>query len=103
VAWEKRKGHRYYYQGERVRGRVRKVYLGTDEIAQALAHADATIRRTKELKRERERAERERLEALTSPIEELCEVADVLVRAHLLAAGFARHKGEWRRRREPNR
>ena len=103
MAWEKRKGHHYYYQGERVGGRVRKVYLGADEIAQALAHADATIRRTRKLKRERERAERERLEALASPIEELCEVADVLARAHLLAAGFARHKGEWRRRRESNR
>jgi hypothetical protein len=82
---------------------VRKVYLGADEIAQALAQADATVRRTKELKREQERAERERLEALTSPIKEFCEAADVLARTHLLAAGFARDKGEWRRRREPNR
>jgi hypothetical protein len=103
VAWEKRKGCRYYYKGKRVGGRVRKVYLGAGEMARALARADAAIYCTKELERERERAERERLKALASPIEELCEAADVLTEAHLLAAGFTQHKGQWRRRREPNR
>ncbi len=101
MAWEKRKGRRYYYKGERVGGRVRKIYLGADKVARALARADAVIRRTKELEREREQAERERLRALASPGRELCEAADVLARAVLVAGGYHRHKGEWRRAREP--
>jgi hypothetical protein len=47
------------------------------------------------------RKERQRLEALEAPVEELCQAAEVLARATLLAAGYRQHKrGEWRRRRE---
>jgi hypothetical protein len=28
---------------------------------------------------------------------EIDEVAEILARAHLIAGGFRRHKGEWRR------
>jgi hypothetical protein len=102
MAWEERKGRRYYYRAERIGGRVRKVYLGADEMARRSARTDAAIRSSKELERERERAECERLKVLAAPVEELCEAAEVLTEAHLLAAGFAQHKGQWRRRREPN-
>jgi len=40
------------------------------------------------------------MEALETPIEELCEATEVLVQAALLAAGYHRHnRGEWRKRR----
>jgi hypothetical protein len=42
VAWERRGSNLYYYQSERVDGRVRKKYVGTGEVAQAIAHADET-------------------------------------------------------------
>jgi hypothetical protein len=45
--------------------------------------------------------ERERLEALDEPTEELCEATELLARATLLASGYHQHKrGEWRQRRE---
>ena len=47
----------------------------------------------------REGAELERLEALCAPLEELSEAAGVLARAHLVASGYHRHKGEYRRAR----
>jgi hypothetical protein len=31
--------------------------------------------------------------------EELCEAADILAVAQLVAAGYHRHKGQWRMRR----
>ena len=99
MAWEKRKGHRYYYKGERVGDRVRKVYLGADEIAQASAGIDTAIRRTKELERERARNELKRLEVADAEVEDFCDLVDILTRAALVAAGYRNRKGEWRRKR----
>ncbi len=100
MGWETReRGGRYYYRSVRDGGRVRKEYVGAGEIAEAVAHADETIRRVRELERARCRAEAERLEVLTAPVEELSEAAGILARAHLIAGGYHRHKGEWRRAR----
>jgi hypothetical protein len=55
VAWERRGSNLYYYQSERVDGRVRKKYVGTGEVAQAIAHADETIRQSRAERRERGR------------------------------------------------
>ena len=37
--------------------------------------------------------------ALAAPVLEISEAAEILVRAHLIACGYHRHKGEWRRAR----
>ena len=99
MAWERRGGRAYYYRSVRVGERVKKEYLGSGEIAEVLAHADEARRRVREQERMRLLAEREFLEALAAPIEELCEAAEVLLRAHLVAGGCHRRKGEWRRAR----
>ena len=98
MTWEERNGHRYYYQAERDEdGKVKKRYIGNGEIAELVAHADETRRQAREARRVKEREELERMEALAAPILELDEAADILTRAHLVAAGYHRHKGEWRR------
>ena len=56
-------------------------------------------RAAQEHERRVEAMELERLEALAAPVLELCEAAEVLARAHLIAGGYHRHKGEWRRER----
>jgi hypothetical protein len=100
VAWERRGSNLYYYQSERVNGRVRKKYVGAGEVAQAIAHADQTIRRSRAARSERARVELEEVRTLASAAEELCEAADILAVAELVAAGYHRHKGgEWRMRR----
>ena len=78
---------------------MKKEYLGAGEVAEALARADDTIRRARQLERARGRAEAERLEDLAAPLLRLDEAADELLRAELVAAGFHRHKGVWRRGR----
>lgn len=49
--------------------------------------------------RRREKEEMERLKALAAPVMEVSEAAEILARAHLVAAGYRRRKGEYRRAR----
>jgi len=99
VAWERRGSNLYYYQSDRVDGRVRKKYVGTGEVAQAIAHADETIRRSRAARSERARVKLEEARTLALAGEELWEAAEILAVAQLVAAGYHRHKGEWRMRR----
>jgi hypothetical protein len=68
--------------------------------AERIAHADATIRRTKTERRERAQVEIEEAEGLASMADELNDAAEILARVEMLAAGHHERKGEWRRRRD---
>ena len=102
MAWEKRGDNFYYYQSEREGGRVHKKYIGSaaGELAHIIAHADETIRRRRQEQAARDRAELEGMQALASSADEPCEAAQILAVAELVSAGYHRHKGEWRLRRE---
>ena len=69
-------------------------------MAELVAHADETIRRTRAERLERERAKLEAARSLASSADELHEAAEILAAAEMLAAGYHRHKGQWRRRRD---
>jgi hypothetical protein len=100
MAWEKReRGGPYYYRSIREGDRVRKEYVGAGEFAEVLAHTDETIRLVRKLERDKGREELERIESLAAPVLELDRAVAVVVRAHLVAAGYHRRKGEWRRAR----
>ncbi len=100
MALEKRNGNLYYYRSIRVGDKVRKVYLGSGELARIAHERDLMNRASEEHRQQEERREREKLEALVAPVVELCEVSEVLTRAHLLASGYHKHKGEYRRARK---
>jgi hypothetical protein len=99
VALERRDGNIYYYRSVRHGGRVHKIFVGAGEFARIFAEGDILRRTSRKAQREREKAEHERLEDLIAPVEELSGAAEVLVRAHLVAAGYHRRKGEYRRAR----
>ena len=106
MAWETReRGGRYYTRSRRSLedGRILREYVGTGPFAEIVAQSDRTGRELAEAERQQERArhgqELERLEALVAPVLELDHAAEVLARTELLAAGYHRHKGEWRRAR----
>jgi hypothetical protein len=73
--------------------------VGTGEQAELIVHADANLRQAREQRQAREGADLERLEALCAPLEELSEAVGILARAHLVASGYRRRKGEYRRAR----
>ena len=96
---ERRDGRLYYYRSVRDDERVRKVYVGAGEFARICSETDVLQRTSRRAQRERERAEQERMEGLVALVEEFSEAAQVLVTAHLVAGGYRKHKGEWRRAR----
>ena len=100
MALERRNGELYYYRSVREGERVRKVYLGAGDLARIARDEELMSRALKVAERERQREEVERLEVLAAPVAELCEISEILARAHLVTAGCHRHKGEWRRQRE---
>jgi crotonobetainyl-CoA:carnitine CoA-transferase CaiB-like acyl-CoA transferase len=98
MAWEERqRGGRYYTRSRREGGRVVREYVGRDPLAELAAEEDRIRRELEEAERERQREELERLKALAAPVLEVSEAAEVLAHAHLVAAGYHRRKGEYRR------
>jgi hypothetical protein len=100
MAWERRGDDFYYYQSEREDGKVRKKYIGRGELAQIIAHADETVRRVKAQRRDKDAEALADMQGLASAADEILEAAEILARAEIVAAGYHRHKGEWRRRRD---
>lgn len=98
MALEQRNGNVYYYQyirdGES--GAVRKLYAASGADARRFAEIDALRKAEKKARADRERKDRERVEATMAPVLELEDIAQVLARAHLVAGGYRRVKGEWR-------
>jgi hypothetical protein len=101
MSWETRSGgRRYYFRARKVNGRVVKEYLGTGELAEALAALDALDREGAALRAEAERRERQRHADLDGAVAEFCRAVDAVVADALRLAGYHRHaRGQWRRKR----
>lgn len=98
MGWDK---GRYYTRSRKVNGRVVREYIGRGEVAELAAQSDAINHADREARREARRAEKAKLDALDASVQELDELANLLARAALLAAGYRQHnRGEWRRRRK---
>jgi hypothetical protein len=97
MGWDRRG---YYYRSRKVNGRVEREYIGTGQLAELVARMDALEREQREVERACCRAERAELEALDGPVNELNDLAELVARAALVAAGYRQHKrGPWRKRR----
>lgn len=96
MGWEK---GRYYTRSRKVNGRVVREYVGGGKVGALAARLDAIGRERREAESEAWRIEREEMEALDAAVDKLCQLADVIAKAAMVAAGFHRHRGEWRRRR----
>ena len=101
--WERReRGGLYYTRSRKEGGRVVREYIGGGVLGKIAALQDEYEQRTREEDAALAKEERQRLEELVAPVDELCEAAEVLARAALVSAGYRRHnRGEWRKRREP--
>lgn len=101
MGWETReRGGSYYTRSKWVNGRVTREYVGTGALGKIVALDDELKRQKNVEEAARWQEERECLERSAGFLHALAEVAEVLTRAHLLAHGFHRPRGQWRRRRE---
>jgi hypothetical protein len=100
VAWEVRgNAHRYYYRTQRLAdGRVKKSYVGPGSAGELAAAADQVKRAERDLAIQRHRDLIQLVARMTEPLTDLCRDCDVVTEAALLAAGYHRHRGEWRKR-----
>jgi hypothetical protein len=100
VGWESReRGGPYYTRSRREGGRVVREYVGGGLAGRLASESDRIERERREAEKRQYRQELERLRSLLAPVLKLSEAAEVLTRAELIASGYHRHKGEWRRER----
>jgi hypothetical protein len=100
MGWDK---GRYYTRSKKVNGRVVREYVGTGRVAELVSRMDALEREKKDAERAEFRALRAELDALDAPLDDLNDLAELVARAALTAAGFRQHKrGEWRKKRVPD-
>jgi hypothetical protein len=100
MGWEwRRRGGRYYTRSKKVNGRVVREYVGRGPVAELATLADAERRALREARAAAWRRQKEELAALDDRVQALCDLADLVVTAALLAAGYHRPKREWRKRR----
>lgn len=103
MAWEIRRGRKYYYRKVREGRQVRSIYVGASENASHFAELDAQINQSSADERATTRRMQEFYDEAGAQVERLASIVETLMEGVLLAAGFHTHKREWRReRREKN-
>lgn len=97
MAWENRPGGRYYYRKKRIGKRVISEYMGGGDYAELTAEQD-------EIARQRAAEEQASFMAEVKAAKELEDLAAeaeretmTLVKAVILASGYHKHHGQWRR------
>jgi hypothetical protein len=86
------------YKSERVGGQVKSTYFGAGESGTLMANMVAFERLERAAEREQLREEREESEAEETAILEWFDGVQAVADAAMIAAGFHKHKGQWRRK-----
>jgi hypothetical protein len=104
MAWVQRGRKRYFYRTVRHGRRTTLVYLGSGAAAEEAA-ADIERRRAeRQAQAAALRADAQRHADATAPLDELCTLSDLVMRATLIGRGFHQHsQGQWRRRKHGHR
>ena len=98
MGWDRGK---YYTRSRKVNGRVVREYVGKGPIGQLAAQMDALERDRRRIEKYRAMVARVEAERVDEDLRAVERLADLLVRAALVAAGcHQHHRGEWRRKRE---
>ena len=103
MALERRGNNHYFYEKERIGGKVRSVYSGKGETAFLLNQMRLWKKDEDEYERERKQFERRREieneNEIDSAVESFCEMSRILTDAFFLTNGFHQHKRQWRKKR----
>ena len=100
MAWEDRNGTRYYYRKRRQGGRVVSEYVGKGYAGELAQMFEGEDRHKADYKRQELRKAERQAAAIDAPLQEAEKLTRIILQAHLLLAGYHRHKGQWRKVRE---
>ena len=99
MGWEQRGGGSYYYRKEREGGRVRSKYMGNGVLGQICAENDRDEQRDRTAKRDADHATRKAEAEVDRQLADAESAIAAITDAALLAGGYHKHKGQWRKRR----
>src|SRR5262249_28483842 len=100
MSWETRRGRgRYYTRSTRRNGRIERRYFAAGADAEDAAAGDAARRAERQARAQARREQEAWWSALARPLNHLCLLSAQVLHAALLAAGFHRHGGVWRKKR----
>jgi hypothetical protein len=99
MGWKQINGRRYYYKSERDGARVKSTYFGAGESGLLISLLELEDRTEREAERDQRRVEREEYEAEEKAVAEWFDGIQAVADAAMIAAGFHKHKGQWRRKR----
>jgi hypothetical protein len=99
MGWKTINGRRYFYKTEREGGRVKTAYFGAGESGLLISRTEAIEREEKDELRNQLRAEREEDLAEEKAVAKWFDDVQTVADAAIVAAGFHKHKGQWRRKR----
>jgi len=99
MAWEQRRERSYYYLKMREGARVRSVYVGRGDLAQTCAETAEDCRQEQECLRAHKRQARQAEADIDRQLKDAEAMLATVVNTTLCAAGYHKHKGQWRRKR----
>jgi hypothetical protein len=99
MSWEQRRGRYYYYRKVREGERVRSNYMGAGIVAQICNDYDAANRRDRAAQRAADRAARHAEAQIDRQLAGVELAIATMTNAALFAAGYHKHKGQWRKKR----
>ncbi len=100
MAYETRGNKRYYYKKKREGKKVVSIYVGTGSEAEKIAQEDERLREKRRNEQQFWQSRIAEIEALDMECESMHKFIGNLINANFILAGYHKHKGEWRRRRD---
>jgi hypothetical protein len=99
MGWEQRGGGSYYYRKVREGGQVRSVYVGRGILGQECAEIVEEEQFERRAERKMHEARRQAEEEIDRQLAVAQSAISAVTDATLYAAGFRKHKGQWRKKR----
>lgn len=99
MAWETRGNNSYYYRKRRIGEKVVSEYIGKGRVAEDIVDLDLAERQFQKEALDQEKRDFDEIEALSLQVTEAENLIKHILSIYLIASGFHKHKGQWRRKR----
>ena len=99
MGWKRIGNHLYYYRSRRVGGQVTTEYVGRGELGALFAQLDELDRQDRLARQAERQDERDEAEDEERADREWFDAIETVATGAMLAAGYRKHHGQWRRER----